>query len=105
MKYLFLALVSAAVALEVIADILFKKWSLGGKSLLLAFGLAIYFIGTGIWAYSLKYEHLSKAITVFTVLNLIFVVLAGVFLFNEQLSLLNKIGILLGVASVILIQI
>ena len=104
MNILFLWLVGGAVALEVVADILFKKWSLAGKSLFLALGLALYFAGTIVWAYSLKYEYLSKAITVFTVLNLILVVLAGVLLFNEQLSLLNKIGILLGIASVILMQ-
>ena len=104
MQSLFLVLVGAAVALETVADILFKKWSLGGKSLLLAIGLALYFAGTVVWAYSLKYEYLSKAITAFTVLNLILVVLAGVYLFNEQLSLLNKLGILFGIASVILIQ-
>ena len=68
-------------------------------------GLAFYFTGTVFWAVSLKYEFLSKAISVFTVLNLIAVVLVGVLMFKEDLSLLNKIGICLGVLSVILIEI
>ncbi len=100
----FLMLVGGAVALEVIADVLFKKWSLDSRQLFLAVGLALYFAGTVIWAYSLKYEYLSKAITVFTVLNLILVVFAGVFLFDEHLSLLNKLGVFFGIASVILVQ-
>ena len=62
-------------------------------------------IGTVFWAVSLKYEFLSKAISVFAVLNLIVLVLVGVVLFKEDLSFINKIGIGLGVLSVILIEI
>lgn len=104
MNNFFLVLVGGAVLLEVIADILFKKWSIDGRSTLLALGLALYFIGTIIWAYSLKYEDLAKAITVFTVLNLICVVVVGVVLFDEHLSLPNKLGVLFGIASLVLMQ-
>lgn len=89
---------------EVVADILFKKWSIENKNILLAIGLAIYFVGTIFWAVSLKYEHLSKAIAVFTILNLVILVLAGIILFKENLSLANKIGIILGILSIILIE-
>ncbi|MEK7635850.1 MAG: EamA family transporter [Patescibacteria group bacterium] len=95
---------SLAVALEIVADVLFKKWSLGNKNYLLIAGLAIYMIGTFFWAYSLKFEHLSKAISVFAVLNLIILVLVGVFIFKENLSLVNKIGIILGIIGIILIE-
>jgi len=105
LKLIFFGLLSLAVALEVIGDILFKKWSLESRNVLLALGLIIYFIGTVFWAVSLKYEFLSKAISVFTILNLIIVVLAGVIIFKEDLSLINKIGIGLGILSVILIEI
>lgn len=104
MKSIFLWLVTIAVALEIIADVLFKYWSINSKGFLLWVGLAIYVIGTLIWAYSLKFEFLSKAITIFTVLNLVVVTLVGVFLFNEHLSLINKIGVLLGIVSVVLVQ-
>jgi glucose uptake protein len=104
-KNLFLPLILAAVALEALADVFFKKWSLGNQTWYLVAALIIYFAGTVAWAVSLKYEYLSKAISVFTVLNLIVVVLAGVFFFKEDLSLINKMGILLGIASVIMLQI
>jgi multidrug transporter EmrE-like cation transporter len=39
------------------------------------------------------------------VLNLIAVALVGVLYFKEDLTLINKIGIILGVVSVILIEI
>lgn len=104
-KLIFLILLFIAVLLEVFSDILFKKWSLGSKNSFLVIGLIIYMIGTAFWAVSLKYEFLSKAISVFAVLNLIVLVLVGIVYFKEDLSFVNKIGIGLGVLSVILIEI
>ncbi len=104
MRKWFFLLIVLAVFFEVIADMLFKYWSINAKGAFLFAGLALYTIGTFIRAYSLKFEFLSKAITIFTLLNLIAIVFAGIFLFKEQLTLLNKVGILLGIASVILIQ-
>lgn len=105
MKYIFFGLIALAVVLEVAGDIFFKKWALENKNLLLYIGLLIYFVGTIFWAISLKYDYLSKAISVFTILNLIAVVLVGVIYFKEDLSLINKLGIGLGVISVFLIEI
>ena len=100
----FITLIVLAVAFEVTADILFKYWTLNARNIFLWGGVILYSVGTVIWAYSLKFEYLSKAITVFTIFNLIAVVLAGLFIFDEHLSLINKIGILLGIVSVVLIQ-
>ncbi len=104
LKYVFWGLIFLAVVLEVISDILFKKWAIDSKNIWLYVGLLIYLIGTICWAISLKYEFLSKAISVFTILNLVLVVLVGVLYFKENLSLINKIGIGLGIISVILIE-
>ena len=104
-KSTFFLLVLAAVALEAAADVMFKKWSMTASTWLFVSAFAIYLVGTLLWAFSLKYEYLSKAISVFTVLNLIIVSLPGVFLFNEDLSLVNKLGIVLGILSVIMVQI
>jgi multidrug transporter EmrE-like cation transporter len=105
LKFIFFGLITLAVALEVVGDIFFKKWSINNKNILLYAGLLIYFIGTVFWAVSLKYEYLSKAISVFTVMNLIIIVLVGVLYFKEDLSLINKFGIGLGILSVVLIEI
>ena len=103
-KLIFFALVILAVALEVIGDIFFKKWSIEHKNILVYVGLGIYFIGTIFWAISLKYEFISKAISVFAVLNLVIVALVGVLIFKEDISLINKIGIGLGAVSVFLVE-
>ena len=99
-----LIIILTAVIFEVAADLLFKKWSLGSQDYFLAFGLLLYFIGTVFWAYSLKYENLAKAIPVFTILNLIFVIIAGLVIFKEDISDINKAGIVLGLISVLLLE-
>ncbi len=103
-KIIFFILIIVAVVFEIIGDVLFKKWSVDTKNTLLYIGLLIYFVGTVFWAISLRYEFLSKAISVFTLLNLIAIVAVGVFYFNEDLSVVNKIGIALGVVSIVLIE-
>ncbi len=104
LRWMFFGLIGLAVLLEVTADIFFKKWALGNRNVLLLAGLIFYFIGTVFWAFSLKYDLLSRAVSIFTILNLIVVVLVGVLVFNEHLSLMNKIGIGLGVLSVVLME-
>ena len=98
-------MVILAVALEVAGDIFFKKWAIESKGVLLYIGLLIYFIGTIFWAISLRYEYFSKAISVFTVLNLVIVSVVGILYFKEDLSLINKIGIGFGILSIVLIEI
>ncbi len=105
MKYVFLILIALAAAGEAFGDVILKKWAIEGKLAVFVFGIAVYFIATVIWAFSLKYEFLSKAISVITVLNMLIVVLVGVLYFKEDLSAINKIGIALGVLSVVLIEV
>ena len=104
-KLYFYGFIILATILEVGADILFKNWTLKNRNLLLFSGLALYFIGTVFWAISLKFESISKSISIFTILNLIIIVLIGVFLFKEKLSILNIIGLILGIISLILLDI
>ncbi len=98
------ALLLPAVILETAADIIFKKWALAGRGLLFVIGLAVYTVGTALWGLSLKYDQLSRLISVFTALNLIAVAVAGVLLFDEKLTALNKVGVILAVISVILVE-
>jgi spermidine export protein MdtJ len=101
---IFLAFVIVAALVESFADALFEKWSLVGKGYLLVGGLVVYAISSAFWAYSLKYETLSKGVVIFNVVNITLGVLIGVLYFKETLSTLNIAGITLGVASVILLS-
>jgi len=86
-------------------DIFFKKWAGEGNHWLLLIGLGIYFIGTFFWAISLRTEYLSRAVSIFTIVNLIVIAFVGVLYFKENLSVINQIGIGLGILSVILMEI
>src|SRR3989344_5142705 len=103
-RAIFFLMIIVGVILEVLGDVFFKKWSLTNRNALLIIGLIIYFSGAYFWAMSLKYEYLSKAASIFTLLNLILAALIGIFYFNETLSLVNKIGIALGAISIVLIE-
>lgn len=98
-------MIALGVGLEILGDVFFKKSMVEHKSIYLWIGYGIYIIGALFWALSLKYETLSKAIVIFTVLNLVIVSIIGVFFFHESLTLANKIGILLAVGSILLIEI
>lgn len=103
-KISFFAVMFLGVSFEVAGDYFFKKWSLTDRYAVLGIGLAMYFIGTVFWAFSLKYETLSRAITFFMVLSLLMAVGVGVIFFHEELSLANKAGIGLGIASLLLLE-
>lgn len=103
-KYYFVGLILLGTLFEIAGDFFFKKWSIENKTLILVLGLGLYFIGTIFWAFSLKFGELSRAISIFTVLNLIGVILMGFFLFHEDVSFIQKIGMGLGILSVILLE-
>lgn len=103
-RLLFWFFVLPAAIFEAAGDIILKKWASDGKLSIFIFGLLVYLVSTILFALSMKYEFLSKAIAIVTVLNLLIVVLAGVFIFKENLTLINKIGILLGIISIVLID-
>ncbi len=103
-KFIFIILLLTGAVLDTVADIFLKKWALENKTILLGIGLLIYFIGTVFWAFSLQHGELSRGIVIFTLLNLILVLLAGVLLFHEELSLLQKAGIVLGLVSIVLLE-
>jgi len=103
-KQAFLLLIAVAVVFEIVADVLLKRWAIANRWPILAVGLFLYFVGTVFWAFSLRYEHLSRAIVVFTVVNLVVITFVGVLLFQEKLTLWNKIGIGLGTVSVLLLE-
>jgi small multidrug resistance pump len=103
-KTIFFILLGSAILLEVIGDIFFKKYALDSKKTIIIIGLIFYFLGSLLWAISLKYETLSKAGTIFMVMNIILITLVGTLYFKEDLSLMNKLGIVLGALSIILIE-
>ncbi len=105
MKYFFILLVIIVSILEVIGDILFKEWIIKNNKYLLIIGIIAYLAATTFWAFSLKFQNLSKAVVIFGVLTVTIGVLVGVFLYKEPLTSVNIIGIILGLVSIFLLEI
>jgi multidrug transporter EmrE-like cation transporter len=103
--FMLFILCSIAVILEVVGDVYSASWAKTSDFKLLFLGIGIYFVGTIFWAVSLKYEQLSKAIIIFTALNVILGVLAGVFILNNESSFRLWIGVALALAAIIIIEI
>ncbi len=104
-KILFFSLVLASVLFESFGDILFKKWALAPSWLLFAIGMALWMASGVFWVWSLKFELLTKAGMVFTIMSLAFITGAGIFYFKEELTWWNRIGLCLGLLSIILLEI
>ena len=103
MNCIFLVMVGTVTLLEISADILFKEWALKNQIFLLIIGILLYTGSTIVWAFSLKQESLSKAISIFTVLSFIVIVLIGHYFFKENITGLQFVGICLGLASIVLL--
>lgn len=100
----FWLLIFAATMIDTFGDISSKYSAVKGKNIYLFTAVILYILSTFIWAISLKHQELSKATVIFNTLNIITVVLAGVYIFNETLSLINIAGIILGIVSIILLS-
>ncbi len=105
MKTFFISLVLLVAALEVLGDILFKEWTLKHQWYLLVLGIVFYMAATMFWAFSLKYQNLSKAVVIFAVLTLVVGVLVGVFLYKEELTAVNIIGVIFGLVGIVLLEV
>jgi multidrug transporter EmrE-like cation transporter len=66
--------------------------------------LALYMVGSICWGLSLQFQGVSRGIIAFAVLNVLMVAVAGIWLFGEHLSTINRIGVLLGVFSLVLVE-
>ena len=99
-----LVLIIIGASIEVFADVFFKMWSDKGGNHLIVAGILLYLIGTGCWVTSLKYETFTKSGVIFLLLNIILLSLTGLFFFKEDISMVNKIGILLGIVSIIMVE-
>jgi drug/metabolite transporter (DMT)-like permease len=103
-QQIFWLLLIGAVGLEIAADVLFKEWSMHHRNSLLIIGLFVYAVGTVLWAYSLRFEGLSKALVFFTLANLLVGVALGTFLYKEALTMPNKVGIMLALIAIALLE-
>lgn len=102
-------LVAAGVISSALAQIMLKKSGqftfLKEPSFFLFFVLGGLFYGLSfvLYAYLLKVFNLSKISPFMTIATMLLVVVAGIFVFKEIITLKQGLGIMLGLASIMLI--
>lgn len=87
-----------------LGDIVMKKWVISGQTYAYFLGIFIYLIGMNFLAQSFKFKNIAVASVLLVVFNVITLTLVSWFFFKEKLSPLELLGILFGVASVVILE-
>jgi drug/metabolite transporter (DMT)-like permease len=89
---------------DILGDFMAKKWGMENKAIFLYLLIFFYSVSGVLWGLSLRYGELSKGTMIINLLNVFIMIIIGVVVFKEDLTLPNKIGIALGLVSIYLIQ-
>jgi multidrug transporter EmrE-like cation transporter len=87
-----------------LGDILMKKWVVTNKYLFYFIGLAVYLVGLNFLAQSFKFKNIAVASVIFVIFNVVTLSLVSWFYFKETLSFTQIIGITLGIASIVVLE-
>lgn len=104
MNYFPITLLFLGGLILTIGDLIMKKWVISDSKPLFVFGLAVYLVGLIFLAQSFKYKNIAAASTIFVVFNVLTLSLASWLYFKETLSGFQMLGIILGLCSVIFIE-
>lgn len=90
---------------ELVADILAKEWSVRNYPAALAAGaLCAYLLASSSWLYALKQgSGLARGAVVFSVGSAILATAVGLFLYREEVTAMQLIGMVIGIIAVGLI--
>lgn len=92
------------VVFEIFADITAKEWSLGKPSWLAILALAFYVAANAFWLVALRNgSGLGRGAVLFSVASAILAIVIGIVFYKEHASIQQIIGMILGVAAVVLI--
>lgn len=90
---------------EAIADIFAKEWSLGNRSFLYAaLALFAYMLGNSSWLVAMKYgSGLARGAILFSLASALLATGIGIFMYKEELTNLQILGVALGLISIVLL--
>ncbi|MFH0739810.1 MAG: hypothetical protein V1819_01555 [bacterium] len=87
-----------------IGDILMKKWVSTNGYLFYFIGLATYLVGLTFLAQSFKFKNIVVASVIIVIFNVIFLSFASWLYFKETLSPMQIAGIVVGIISVVILE-
>ncbi len=88
-----------------IGDIVMKKWVAMSNAWFYVIGLVIYLAGLNFLAQSFKYENMAIASMIFVIFNVVTLAMVSWIYFKERLSFFGVVGIVLGIASIIVLEV
>jgi multidrug transporter EmrE-like cation transporter len=87
-----------------IGDLFSGKWVKTDKKLFYALAFLFYIIGSIFLIYTYKSEDIVIATMVVEIINLVTLTLAGRFIFKENISKMEIIGIAIGLVALVILE-
>ncbi|MEK6957596.1 MAG: SMR family transporter [archaeon] len=87
-----------------VGDIVMKQWVQTDKVWLYVLGLGIYLIGLNFLAQSFKSKNIAVASVIFVIFNVVTLSIVSWIYFKEQLSGMQIAGIMLGLSSIVVLE-
>lgn len=100
----FYLLIATIVLFDLLAVLAGKMWIITGKPFYIGLTSIGFAIAGFFFALSLKYEDVAIVNIIWIALSIILVALMGYFIFKEQLSAIDILGITLIMAGVVLLN-
>lgn len=86
-------------------DIIMKKWVVSNSSLTYIQGMMLYLVGLNFLAYSFRQKDIAVASVIFIVFNVVTLAIAGKILFDENLSTVKIISMVLALSSIVVMEV
>ncbi len=103
-KYYPILLLAAGGILLTVGDIILKKWVVNSSWNLYLAGLFVWLIALNALAYSFKFQNIAVASMLIVIFNVATLAVVSAYYFGEPLSNKQLFGLLLGLASVALLE-
>jgi drug/metabolite transporter (DMT)-like permease len=95
---------SLLIIVEALADIFAKNWSIHKTIWLAVVSLFLYLVANSFWLFALKNgAGLGRGAIIFSVASAIIAVILGALFYKEEVSRIQMIGFVLGIASLFFI--
>lgn len=104
MNLISLLLIFTGGTVLTIGDLVMKKWVGNSSPLLYVIGLFFYLIGMVFLSQSFKLKNIAVASLMMVLFNIFTLLIASWFFYQEKLSVVQMIGIFLGLVSVVILE-
>lgn len=95
---------SLLILFELVADIFAKQWSVSGRPHIWLVAIVAYCLANFFWLFALKNGvGLGRGAVMFSLVSEALAIIVGLYFFKEHITLMQGVGILLGVVSLVLL--